>query len=184
MQTAKEHFTRLSGYTVNGNSRWVISYFHFLLEGEHKTTVDNPYALALSRASLLGGKKYHNSDFGGGIVFEGDPTSLAARINTFMERKEWVVTKVIFRKYPDGDIIALFPEIAGDRDWQNNCSSYMHIGQHGTANYKGVMSDTSPCSPQETINLRNELEGRGYNLRSMKRQTSADIQSRREVVEK
>ena len=182
METTKEHFTRADSYTTNGNSRWIIHYLHFLAEGEGVNT--DPYELALSRAALLGGKRYHNRQYGGGIVFETEPSALAARINTFMERKEWEVTKVIFRKYRDGDIIALFPEIAGDMDWQNNCSSYMHVGQHGTANYKGVMSDTFPCKPQETINLCSELEGRGYNLRTMKRQTSADIELRREMVEK
>lgn len=41
-------------------------------------------------------------------------------------------TKVIFRKFPDGDIIAIFPELPGDSS-PSTCLSYMHIGQHSAA---------------------------------------------------
>ena len=41
------------------------------------------------------------------------------------------IIKVIFRKFKDGEIIALFPGLK----WNNagDICSYMHIGQHGGA---------------------------------------------------
>ena len=39
---------------------------------------------------------------------------------------------VIFRQFPDGDIIALFPGIPWDRECRY-ITSYQHIGQHGAA---------------------------------------------------
>ena len=42
------------------------------------------------------------------------------------------MTKVVFRRYPDGQVIALFPDIpwSGRR---GEITSYMHVGQHGAA---------------------------------------------------
>jgi hypothetical protein len=177
----KEHFTSI-GYDTNGNGRWVIFHPHFILDDEN-IPVHDRYITALSRAALLGGKKHHTKTYVGGIVFQGDPTSLAVRINAFMERREWEITKVIFRKYPNGDIIALFPEIVGDCDWRNNCQSYMHVGQHGSASYSGVMQSTSPASFPEAQDLREELTRIGYNLKTMKRQAKEDVEMRRKEVE-
>ena len=49
------------------------------------------------------------------------------------------MTKVVSRKFKDNeDIIALFPEKIWNR--QNyTISSYMHIGQHGDADYDHVI---------------------------------------------
>lgn len=41
------------------------------------------------------------------------------------------MTKVIFRKFRDGSVIALFPNIPWDNN--GNIASYMHVGQHGGA---------------------------------------------------
>lgn len=179
---AKEDFARVPGYDPNGNSRWVISHPHFILDSED-VAVQDRYNVALFRASLLGGKKYHTKDYAGGIVFQGDPTELTTRINEFLSRKEWEITKVIFRKYPNGDIIALLPELAGDNNWSDTCMSYMHVGQHGVANYSGVMKTTLPASTEEAEDLHKELTLLWYNLRSMKRQTSEDVELRRKEVE-
>ena len=45
------------------------------------------------------------------------------------------MTKVVFRRYPDGQVIALFPDIpwSGRR---GEITSYMHVGQHGAADEK------------------------------------------------
>lgn len=71
------------------------------------------------------------------------------------------MTKVVFRKRRDGDIIALFP----DEPWCLNnytTASYMHIGQHGAADYAGVIADTSPAQENEYKDLLNELRAIGY----------------------
>jgi hypothetical protein len=72
-------------------------------------------------------------------------------------------TVVIFRKYPDGEVIALFPEIPHDR-FGVTCSSYMHNGQHGAADCVGVDRQTKPASPKEYASLKRELTGIGYAL--------------------
>ena len=48
-------------------------------------------------------------------------------------------TKVIFRKFIGGDVIALFPELPGDNSVLN-CLNYMHNGQHesGKATLEGT----------------------------------------------
>lgn len=83
-------------------------------------------------------------------------------------------TVVIFRKWnaknlieaPLCDIIALFPYIDA---WNGNCNSYEHVGQHGGASYIGVMSQTTPATPDEYKDLAEELTGLGYDLEIMKR---------------
>ena len=72
-------------------------------------------------------------------------------------------TKVIFRKYPDGSIIALFPEEKWNR--MGNCASYMHVGQHGPADYQHVVASTKPAKPHEYEDLKRELQDLGYGLR-------------------
>ena len=52
---------------VNGNPRFAVHFFTLLKDNE--TTVSN-YALAVKRANKIGGKKYHNKQYGGGIVFQ------------------------------------------------------------------------------------------------------------------
>jgi len=76
--------------------------------------------------------------------------------------------KVIFRKWNDGDVIALFPEIAVDMIGYN-CQSYIHVGQHGAASPDIVTSDTKPASPDEYKPLYDELIRLGYDLKVIKR---------------
>lgn len=79
-------------------------------------------------------------------------------------------TPVIFRKWKPrkevgeegGDIIALFPTELGT-DSPYTCSSYMAIGQHGSADPQGVMGDTVPAKPAEYADLLAELKRIGYN---------------------
>lgn len=72
-------------------------------------------------------------------------------------------TKVVFRRYPDGQIIALFPEEPGDQA-PYTCSSYMHVGQHSSADPQGVVSQTTLAEPRQYGRLKAELEGLGYDL--------------------
>ena len=79
------------------------------------------------------------------------------------------MTKVVFRKWKDGDIIALFP----DEPWSRcdySTTSYMHVGQHGAADYAGVIADTRPAREEEYHDLLAELKTIGYtDLRVVKR---------------
>ena len=43
---------------------------------------------------------------------------------------------VVFRIYPDGDVIALLPEYIANNN--GDVMSYMHNGQHGAADFDGV----------------------------------------------
>ena len=76
-------------------------------------------------------------------------------------------TKVIFRKYKEGDVIALFPEIADSPD-PSYCSSYQHIGQHGAADPL-IINETKRATPKEFAALKKELESLGYNLQVISR---------------
>lgn len=77
-------------------------------------------------------------------------------------------TEVIFRKFKDGDVIAFFPyEIA---DSKGNVMSYMHVGQHGAADYQGLVNDTKLATEDEYKDLFNELENSvGYKLKVVKK---------------
>ena len=68
--------------------------------------------------------------------------------------------KVIFRMF-DGEVIALFPEQDEGRGMVN---SYEHIGQHGGADYNGVVSKSRKATPYEYADLKKELTSIGYNL--------------------
>jgi len=76
-------------------------------------------------------------------------------------------TVVIFRKFKDGAVIALFPEIQADRCC-SSCQSYLHVGQHGAANYD-LVNKSKLASPKEYEDLKKELESIGYDLTIRKR---------------
>ena len=76
-------------------------------------------------------------------------------------------TKVVFRKFKEGDVIALFPEYVNRRAYRVEC--YQHIGQHGEADYTDIISITKPATEQEYADLAAELRGIGYDLTVRKR---------------
>lgn len=75
-------------------------------------------------------------------------------------------TRVVFRRYPDGQIVALFPDVPflpGDAG--SACvSSYTHVGQHAGADYTVVMRQSRPATSDESAELQAELELIGYRL--------------------
>lgn len=80
------------------------------------------------------------------------------------------ITEVIFRKFKSGkkEIIAVFPYDIGIKF--GNCSSYMHVGQHGDCNYNHIINITKPAKEEEYSDLKRELENYGpkeanYNLK-------------------
>ena len=52
--------------------------------------------------------------------------------------------------------IALFPELTNIRNGM--CESYERIGQHGGADYDGVITRTWPATEEEFLPLKRELE--------------------------
>jgi len=93
-------------------------------------------------------------------------------------------TLVIFRKWRDsGDIIALFPEIPSDaHGWF--CEAYEHVGQHGGADYHGVIQATKPATEREAVPLAEELCRIGYSLKPIKRASHQVHQARRSAARK
>ena len=77
-------------------------------------------------------------------------------------------TTVIFRKFRQGDIIALFPMINAD-DKPGHFLSYQHIGQHGATSRDLLQAYTIPARDQEYRELKAELENIGYKLDIKKR---------------
>jgi hypothetical protein len=89
---------------------------------------------------------------------------------------------VVFRRWKDsGDIIALFPEIPADI-FGRYCEAYEHVGQHGGADYWGVIEQTTPVEPHEAEDLAEELERIGYNLRPIKRALYTHHEKRRQTA--
>jgi len=69
-------FTRVNN-DGNGNPRYVCHFLNFItdkdtdkLENGELTYLDMSYELALKRARKIGGRKFHNKQYGGGIVFQ------------------------------------------------------------------------------------------------------------------
>jgi len=77
-------------------------------------------------------------------------------------------TIVVFRKYADGSIIALFPADAATVEGYH-CMSYVHVGQHGAADYNLVVNQSKPATPAEYAALETELKLIGYNLEIRKK---------------
>ena len=89
---------------------------------------------------------------------------------------------VVFRRWKDsGDVIALFPELPSDL-FGDYCDSYMHIGQHGGADYHGVVQHTTPCSLDDVGALAAELRTIGYRLRPVTRTSRAHHDARRHTA--
>ena len=89
---------------------------------------------------------------------------------------------VVFRRWRDtGSVIALFPELPADLGG-DHCDAYEHVGQHGGANYHGVVQHTKPCSPDESADLAAELRTIGYKLRPIKRVGRVHHEARRQLA--
>jgi hypothetical protein len=76
------------------------------------------------------------------------------------------MTKVVFRKFKDGVVIAVFPEVSYN---YVHLMSYQHEGQHGDC-VPWISSFTKPATPAEYAPLLSELKSIGYDdLQIMKR---------------
>jgi hypothetical protein len=82
-------------------------------------------------------------------------------------------TLVVFRRWRDSaHIIALFPEVPSDIHGYF-CQAYEHVGQHGGADYHGVIQATWPASDKEGAPLADELTKIGYELQPIRRASQA-----------
>lgn len=73
-QTQREiDFTRINNDT-NGNPRYVCHFNDLLTDAERQDYsgdwINRRYNTAIKRANKIGGKKFHNKQYGGGIVFQ------------------------------------------------------------------------------------------------------------------
>jgi len=75
------------------------------------------------------------------------------------------VDRVIFRKWKNGDIIALLPDNDANLGMVD---MYEHTGQHG-AGSPSIISVTTPAQPEEYTCLLEELKSIGYKPKVVKR---------------
>lgn len=76
-----DNFTRIK-HDVNGNPRFVCHYLYLRAPVDRDAQVTDQYVLAVNRARPLGGKRFHNKQYGGGIVFSSyNLRELCDRIN-------------------------------------------------------------------------------------------------------
>jgi hypothetical protein len=89
---------------------------------------------------------------------------------------------VVFRRWKEnGDVIALFPALPADL-YGEYCDAYESIGQHGGADFHGVIQHTRPCSLNDAADLVAELERIGYRLRPIKRASRVHHDARRQLA--
>jgi hypothetical protein len=84
-----QDFTRANN-DVNGNPRYILHFLsltapHDLAQYMGLDKITRKYEIALARARKHGGKKFHNKQFGGGIVFTSyNLNNLCDELNTTM----------------------------------------------------------------------------------------------------
>ena len=76
--------------------------------------------------------------------------------------------KVVFRKFDDGEVIAMFPQFGNKRNWK--IDSYMHIGQHGECDPM-ITNITKLATESEYESLLKEIQSiyHEYDIRVMKK---------------
>jgi len=68
----QDDFTRIKN-DANGNPRYVCHFLNFCTAKDDDVKpwdISAKYELALSRARKMGGRKFHNKQYGGGVVFQ------------------------------------------------------------------------------------------------------------------
>ena len=91
--------TRLTN-DVNGNPRYAVHFLGLLTKEENYSSflswIDVKYDLALQRAKYAGGKKFHNKQFGGGIVYQsyaGIEKEVKDSFELFEQSKDYINAK-------------------------------------------------------------------------------------------
>lgn len=83
-----QDFTRIKN-DVNGNPRYVCHFLQLDVHGwQSNVGLSDRYAIACKLANTIGGKKFHNKQYGGGIVFQCySLPQLCDRINQITNRE-------------------------------------------------------------------------------------------------
>ena len=80
--------------------------------------------------------------------------------------KDTFKTQILFRVINSGsfkgEVFAIMPYDIYDR--KGNVTSYQHVGQHSGADYNHCIAISRPAKESEYNDLKNELEGLGYNI--------------------
>lgn len=63
---------------TNGNPRYAVHFLPLVADLAREVSIADRYRIACKRANTLGGRKYHNKSFGGGIVFQAYDCQLPA----------------------------------------------------------------------------------------------------------
>ena len=76
--------------------------------------------------------------------------------------------KVVFRKFDNGEVIAMFPQFTNKRNYR--IDSYMHIGQHGECDPM-ITNITKLATESEYESLLKEIQSiyHEYDIRVMKK---------------
>lgn len=82
------------------------------------------------------------------------------------KRAKVLSDRVIFRVYPDGEVIAI---LIDQVDAPGIVACYVHIGGHSTADYGRVVQGTRLATVADRRPLQRELRRIGYHPRVMKR---------------
>ena len=65
----QDDFVRVNNDT-NGNPRYVCHFLRLNIGQDEGQSVSEKYTTALARSREFGGRKFHNKQYGGGIVFQ------------------------------------------------------------------------------------------------------------------
>lgn len=76
-------------------------------------------------------------------------------------------TEMIFRKDKEGVFVLMPYDIA---TLEGHVTTYQHLGQHSAADYNGCIRKSVPATVLEYMDLYNELESLGYNIKIVRRQ--------------
>lgn len=89
--------------------------------------------------------------------------------------------RVIFRKYREGDIVAVFCDSPGTNN-PATVMTYQTIGQHGSAGAALIMAHTVPASPDEYRELAGELSRVGYGGFDIRRRMPSNAYANRQAL--
>lgn len=165
----KIDFTRVSSDS-NGNPRYVCHFLNFITEKDKRNIwsdyaagahIDKQYELAISRAKKLGGRKFNNKQYGGGIVFQSyNIQDLEKRIIEMMQN---LITVRFFMETGNGSGNPTPFAVWSDEDSKpgKTLSCYAHVGQHSTCSVE-YLEDKKRATPKQYAPLKKELEQRGY----------------------
>jgi hypothetical protein len=87
-----DNFTRIKN-DINGNPRYVCHFLELDVHGyQSNISLSDRYAIACRLANTIGGRKYHNKSYGGGIVFQSyNLQQLSNRINELTNKQKVTV---------------------------------------------------------------------------------------------